>query len=135
MLKFLSPDWIEALDRAGRPADDEPTSDPAPGPAEPGHVVIEQRVVDAGHDDVVYVVSVTASGVRVQAGPAPSPDVVFTLGRATATAIAQGTLSAQAAFMAGDLHLDGNTGALLQSQAALTDLADRFDAVRADTEW
>lgn len=143
MLKFLSPDWIEALDLAGRPSDapdhrvdpDGGSVDLTPAAAEPGHVVIEQRVLEDDRDDVVYVVSVTPSGIRVHAGAAVSPDVVFTLGRATAAAIAQGTLSAQAAFMAGDLRLDGNTAALLQSQAALTDLADRFAAVRDETEW
>lgn len=143
MLTFLSPDWIEALDRAGRPSDaDDHGRDPdggsaglAPEATEPGHVIIEQRVLETGRDDIVYVVSVTPSGIRVHAGPAASPDVVFTLGRATAAAIAQGTRSAQAAFMAGDLRLDGNTAALLQSRAALTDLADRFAAVRDETEW
>ncbi len=131
MLTFLSDEWIAALDVAGSGHDT--GADPPIG--EDPVLTIEQRIHDATADDIVYAVLVFDREVRVRKGPAATADVTFVVDRSTAAAIAQGQVSAQAAFMSGDLQLVGETAALLRSQAALTELADRFAAVRTQTRW
>lgn len=131
MLTFLSDDWIEALDAAGAAGRDHLLGSDADHPI----LTIEQRVNDPAGDDIVYSVRVYADGVRVQKGPTDAADVTFSTDRATAAAVARGQISAQAAFMSGDLHLVGEAAALLRSQTALEDLADRFASVRDQTEW
>jgi putative sterol carrier protein len=131
VLKFLSDDWIDALDAAGS------AGRGGPGPALEGQPVltIEQRISDPANGETRYAVLIYDEGIRVQKGPTDNADVAFVSDRDTAAAIAQGEVSAQAAFMSGGLRLIGEAAALLASQAALTDLADRFAAVRAETQW
>lgn len=131
MLTFLSDDWIAALDAAGSVGD---RGSETPYPADPV-LTIQQQVRDATRGDVVYAVLVYDDEIRVRKGAAPTADVTFVVDRDTAAAIAQGRISAQAAFMSGDLRLIGEAAALLRSQAALTDLADRFATVRTRTRW
>jgi putative sterol carrier protein len=55
--------------------------------------------------------------------------------RATAAAIAQGTLSAQRAFMQGQLRVEGDTLTLSTTAGSLRDLDDVYADVRAGTDW
>ena len=59
----------------------------------------------------------------------------FTQDRATAVAIAQGSLSAQVAFMDGRLRLGGDLRSVLARAGDLAALDDAFAATRASTEW
>jgi putative sterol carrier protein len=55
--------------------------------------------------------------------------------RVTAQGVATNALSAQAAFMAGQLRLDGDTMALVRNRDAFAMLDDLFAAVRTMTEY
>jgi hypothetical protein len=123
VVQFLSPEWVDALDRAA-------TGRPVPCDAELVGLVLEYDI-----DDVGYHVVFGPTGLRVYPGPADAPTVTFRSDRATAHAIARAELSAQRAFMAGRLRIDGDAAALVRAHAAVATLPDLFAAVRPDTEW
>jgi SCP-2 sterol transfer family len=126
--EFLSDDWIAALDRAARAA---------PGlaslaPETP--LVIEQRV-RLGDREVVYSLSFDATGARVVAGPASSPDVVLVTDAATAWALQRGAINGQEAAVTGHLKLRGDVERLRAAGEALRAVDDVFSEVRAATTY
>lgn len=123
-MHFLSPDWVDALDRAARDSTElaEATAD--------AELVIEQRVEP---DVATYHITIDHGRVRVQAGPAAAPSLRFTEDVDTARAIAAGTESAQRAFMTGRLKVGGDIAQLLRHQSVLPALGDVFASVRAET--
>lgn len=122
MVRFLSPEWVDALDRAAA----------STGPCSSD---LEGLVVAYAVDDGGYHVAFTAEGMRVRPGAPDPATVTFRLDRATAAAIAQGTSSAQRAFMSGRLRIGGDATALVRAQAAIAALGDVFAIVRPETEW
>ena len=124
MVRFLSPEWVDALDRAAR-------RDPAL--AQAAHdvsLVVQHEIADA-----CYYVDVDAGTVRVRPGAAAEPTVTFSSDRGTAARIARGELSAQRAFMNGTLRVSGNIAALIGAHDAFARLPDVFAAVRDNTEF
>lgn len=146
MLEFLSPEWLVALDEAGRAATPAPeahidlvieqvvTGDGAPADAAQGDAERDGTTDDGATDDgdpsITYHVELTGGRARFHPGPAERVDLRFTADRATAWAIASGTDSAQRAFMAGRLRVGGDLRALHQHPDALGALGDAFAAVR-----
>jgi hypothetical protein len=124
--QLLSEAWIAALDRAAR-ASPELASVGAEAP-----LVIEQRV-RRGRDEVVYALCFDATGARVVAGPASSPDVVLLTDAATARALQQGGLNAQQAAVSGRLKLRGDIERLRAAGDALRAVGDVFRDVRSAT--
>jgi putative sterol carrier protein len=124
VVTFLSREWVEALDGAAAAASARP--DDAPWPS----IVIQHEV-----DGARYHVVVEPGRVRFRVGAAAAPTVTLTADRATATAIARGTLSAQRAFMAGRLRVRGDATALTGALPAFAALPDLFAAVRDQTEF
>ncbi len=124
MAAFLTPAWISDLDAAActlaLPADLR---------------VVVQQVVRDDDVEVAYVVEIAGGHGRVRPGRAENPDVSFTQDRATAAAIAQGTLSAQAAFLDGRVRLGGDLRSVLNHAAELAVIGDAFATVRATTTW
>jgi putative sterol carrier protein len=120
-IRYLSDEWLAALDRAAKTL----TSDPD------RPVVIEQTVRDGEHEIVWH--TTVSQTVRVVPGPAVDAAIRFSSDRETALAITSGRLSAQRAFLDGRLHLRGDVGALMAARPSLAALADGFAAVRADT--
>ena len=127
MLRHLSAEWIAALDEAARAS-----SSLHEAAADLDLTV--QQVVSDGDDEVTWYVRLRGGEVEIRAGRADDADVTFTQDRATARAIADGELSAQAAFMAGRLRTGGDLTRLLAHREALADLDDVFADVRARTE-
>lgn len=125
MLRFLSPQWIAALDRAGREA----------RPPEDARLVVQQVVETADGATVAYHVSVGDGAVRVSPGRADRADVTVTQPYAVAAAINRGELNAQAAIVAGSLRLAGDLEILVRHARALAGLEDVFAAVRRTTEY
>ena len=125
MAEFLTDAWIAELDAAGRAAS-------VPGDL---RVVVQQVVVGDDGSEVAYAVRIADGHVRVTPGRAADADVTFTQARAVAAAIAQGALSAQAAFLAGDLRVGGDLAAVLDGTRALGAVADVFGTARAATTW
>ena len=92
--------------------------------------MLQQVVVDEDGGEVAYALRLADGHLSVTAGRVDDADVTFTQDRATAAAISAGTLSAQAAFLAGRLRVGGDLTAVLGGARELTDLADVFVATR-----
>ena len=125
MVKFLTDEWVSALDREAS-AQVSPIVET---------FVVEYRVQLESHESFVYQIRFDAAGVTVKTGAPSSPTVVLSTDRATAHGVAANTMSAQAAFMAGQLRLDGDTMALVRNHDAFASLDDMFAAVRPMTEY
>ena len=120
-MRFLSEEWLAALDEAARTTtiDSEKT------------VVIEQTVRDTDSEIVWH--AIVSTTIRVIPGPASDAAVRISSDRETAAAITSGRLSAQRAFLDGRLRLDGDVQALMDARPGLVALGDVFATVRADT--
>lgn len=125
MVAFLTDAWLAELDRAA-------ASQPL---AEPVDLVVQQVVLGDQGVAFAYVIRIASGTVSVAAGHAADADVSFTQDRATAAAIAQGSLSAQVAFMAGRLRVGGDLRAIIDRSRELAALDDLFAAARAVTTW
>lgn len=123
MLVFLSPEWIDALARAAAEARIDERVD----------LVIEQ-VVTGASGNVSYRLCMSGGRIEVEPGSVAGPALRFVSDRATARAIAAGEISAQRAFMAGDLRVGGDLRLLLENQDALGSVGDLFASVRARTD-
>lgn len=139
MARFLSPEWFAEVARHGpaRPAaTPEPAGSPDPGPSA---LVLEQVVRDGPDGEVRYQVVVTADGAYIappsDPNPWPAPDLTIACDWSTATGLAQGTLSAQAALMAGRLRVSGNLARLSGRAANLVGLDPVPDPVRLRTTY
>lgn len=129
MLRFLSPEWIDALGEAVR--EDRRLRD-AFGEAT---ITIQQVVTDGSGSEVEYHIVIDHGSIAVRPGCVESPTVTFTVDRETAAGISSGTTSAQTGFMTGHLRLDGDVGALLRHQGGLAELADAFASLRSITDF
>jgi len=98
-------------------------------------VVLQQVVVDDDDGEVAYAMRVRAGRVEVLQGRVLDADVTFTQDRATAAAIAQGSMSAQAAFLAGRLRIGGDLHRFAEAAASLSALDDLFGPVRSATRF
>lgn len=126
MVRFLSPEWIEALDRRARDAD----------VARDGStIVVEQSVTEYGAEPITYQLVVGDDAARVVAGAPLEPAVTLRTDRATATAIARGELSAQQAFIEGRLRVGGDARALVRHATMLAQLDRSFTALRDETTF
>ena len=124
MPRFLTPEWIAALDEAARAA------------AMPPEVrVTIQQIVTIDGGDVRYHLVVDGGRLRVHPGDAPGADVTLVQTRAVAAALSRGELNAQQALEAGRLKLRGDVGRLARVGRTLTAVEDVFAAVRAATAY
>jgi len=129
MPRFLSPEWLAALDEAAGAA-----------AVPPGVRLTIQQIVTAGAGegggaDVRYHLVVDGGRLRVHPGEAAAADVTLVQTRAVAAALSRGELNAQQALAAGRLKLRGDIGRLAREGRALTALEDVFAAVRAETTY
>lgn len=130
--RFLSPEWIDEMHRAASTSTALAATTPADGP-----LVVQHVVTDAPGDEHggAFHLVVSADGAAVVAGTTEHATVTFTQSYRTASAIAAGTLSAQAAFMAGDLRLGGRVDRLMADHSLLAGLDEVFATVRSSTEY
>jgi putative sterol carrier protein len=119
--RYLSPEWIEALDASL-----------ASSVFAPGVRLVIQHIVD---DDTAYYITVDDERAGVRAGRAEHPTVTFSQDHTTAAAIAQGQLSAQQAFMSGRLLVRGDLPALTRAQDVMDELDHAFGSVRQQTAF
>ena len=128
MVRFLSPEWIDALDEAVR-------GDADLRAATSGvRLTVEQHVTDPA-GEVVYHVVVDDGRVAVAPGTADHADVTFVQDRDTATAIGDGTATAQDAFMSGRLRVSGDVPLLIRCKDALSGLDQALAGVRNHTTY
>lgn len=126
--EFLSDAWLDELEQAAALA--------GAAPAEL-RLVIQQVVLDGPRGDEVaaYAIGLRDGAISLRRGHVDDADVTFTQHRATAAAIARGDMSAQAAFLAGDLRVGGDLRTALEQGKAITAIEDVFAEVRATTTW
>ncbi len=127
MVTYLSDEWLE---RAG---DALSTSAELAERTKDLDLAISYVVAGAPGGKVSYTLTFDHGTAGVSAG-AGAP-VSFELDYATAASIAQGELSAQAAFMQGKLKLVGDVNVLIRDGAVLDGVSDALGALRADTEF
>lgn len=142
MARFLSAEWFAEIARSAPAAIPPPGS---PGTPEAGAggppLVLEQVVHGTPDGEVRYRVIVTAGAARIEpAAPlvngAPSPpDLTIFSDWATASALAQGRLSAQSALMAGHLRIRGSLARLSTWAAGLAGLDPVPPDVRRHTTY
>jgi putative sterol carrier protein len=125
VVKFLTDEWVSALDHEAS-AHVSPIAET---------FVVEYRVQLETNASFVYQIRFDAHGVTVRTGASSAATVVLSTDRVTAHGVANNTMSAQAAFMAGQLRLDGDTMAMVRNHDALASLDDIFAAVRTITEY
>ena len=125
MVRFLTAEWIEALDGAAREA------------AVPVDVAltIQQIVTDDDGTEIRYHLVLDDGCLRVRPGAAAAADVTLVQSREVAAALSRGELNAQQALEAGRMKLRGDIGDLARQGKALTALADVFAVVRAATTY
>jgi putative sterol carrier protein len=125
MVRFLSPEWIAALDAAAREAT-------VPAGV---RLTIQQIVTEDGGGDVRYHLVLDEGRLEVRPGEARAADVTLVQTREVAAALSRGELNAQQALEAGRLKLRGDIGDLAREGKALSAMEDVFAAVRADTSY
>jgi alkyl sulfatase BDS1-like metallo-beta-lactamase superfamily hydrolase len=125
MAAFLSPAWIEELDRAGVPVD--------PALA----FSLEQVVTEAPGGDVRYRVTLAGGRLRVRAAndEAAPADATLTTSYRTAVELATGRRDASDAFAAGLVRFHGNLTLVQTATAALTAAAEVLASVRNRTTF
>lgn len=125
MVQYLSPEWIEALDRAARGV----AADPAVS------VTLQVRVDGGPSGDVAYAVVVADGTVGVTSGELPGASVVLTQAYETAVAVATGRTNALEALQQGDIAIEGDADGLRAAQPALTALDTAAAGIRAETSF
>lgn len=132
MPSFLSPEWVAELDRRLATL---------PGPSDPNGTLVVQYVVTnaaAGNatsgDEHAYTIRLgLEQGARP--GRVETADVSFITDYETATRIAQGETSSQAAFMSGRLTVRGNVASLLPFAASFEKLDEVLATLRSATTF
>lgn len=127
MVTYLSDEWLERAGEALAASTElaERTADL--------ELSISYVVAGAPGGKTSYTLSFDHGTTSVSSG-AGAP-VSFELDYATAAAIAQGELSAQAAFMQGKLKLVGDVNVLIRDGAVLDGVSDALGALRSDTKF
>lgn len=123
MPAYLSPEWFTEADALLRADSD--LCERSRGV----RLVLEQRVGD-GDSKVIWHVRFDDGVVSMTEGPADAPDIVFVSYAETAEGIRSGALSAQAAFIAGDLRIEGSIHSLLEHAELFASLNDVLGPLR-----
>jgi putative sterol carrier protein len=133
MPRYLSPEWLDAAQRA---IDASNSMRKATAASEAAADFVVQHVVTGGGDgDLTYHVLAGADGVRIRRGEALDPTVVFTEDYGTAAAIGRGELSAQAAFMAGRIRVHGDLRRLVEQGDAFDEIEEALADLRSETSY
>jgi hypothetical protein len=129
VVQYLSDEWMTeaATALAAGPAPEDG------GPDEP--VVLQYDVTAAPGGKRSYALRFDRSGIHLDLGAHRDVSASFTLDYDVAAQIAQGQLSAQAAFMQGRLKLGGDVMVLVRQHALLDGLDDALAELRARTEY
>lgn len=114
-VKFLSEEWATAVTDA---LNTHPGFKSAMGSAE---LAIQFRTTDAPEGDIDYYMTTSQGTANLSMGTLEDPDVTIVQNYETATAISQGELNTQTAFMTGKIKVSGNLAKLMMHQRAITE--------------
>lgn len=123
MARYLSSEWIEAVDAAAR-ADAELTA-----ACSESDLVLGQHITGGPDGDITYTVTLGPDGARVTAGDAESSHVSLNQRHDTAMAIRDGTLNALDALQAGLVEIRGDAARLRDHREVLVLLERSFSGV------
>jgi putative sterol carrier protein len=129
VVRYLSDEWMERASAAF--AEDSRLSE-ATADAD---LLIQYEVTGGPEGKRQYGLRIAGGSVTIEQGAHPDAPVSFALTYSTAAAIARGELSAQAAFMQGDLKLGGDVTVLVRQHALIGALEDALGGLRAETEY
>ena len=126
-VKFLSEEWTQAA------TDSLNAHDGFASAIANVDLGIQFKVTDTPNGgDIDYHVDIGEGRADVKLGEAGAPDVSVTNDYVTASAVSNGDLNMQTAFMTGKLKVSGNLAKLMMHQAALTHLAGAVSAMDVD---
>ncbi len=114
-VKFLTEEWATAVTDA---LNTHPGFKSAMGSAE---LAIQFRTTDAPEGDIDYYMTTSQGTAHLSMGTLEDPDVTIVQNYETATAISQGELNTQTAFMTGKIKVSGNLAKLMMHQRAITE--------------
>lgn len=149
MIAFLSDEWLAEMARLVAEASS--LRDATQQLDSPEDFAVAQHITDVPPTDVPPTDGSSANTshnvdyyIKFGLGPASVhpesvdenlPHVSFTQSYATAVAIATGELSAQSAFMAGQLRVGGRVDLLTANVSIMENLDDVLGELRAKTRW
>lgn len=121
-MQYLSDEWIEAADAAVAGLD--PCTDPC---------AVSYVITGGPSGDTSYTLTLGPEAVGIQAGG--GAEVGLRMSWDTACAISTARLSAQRAFLDGDIRISGDAQALLGLGDALSGVDERLADLRARTTF
>ena len=129
-MKFLSEEWVEALDARLRESD---VRLPEGGMA----ALCVQNIAEFsdGEAPLCYFIQVDAQGTAATFGKAADPSVVFTQPYDVAVSIAQRQTDAHAAFLLGEIKVAGDVIALLSLNDITVQIQQLVASLYAVTEF
>jgi SCP-2 sterol transfer family len=137
MVRFLTAEWVRALDDAAR----QHVSDGGRA-GDTATLVLEQQVTNTDgppthSESVEFVFQIVCErgAVRVVADGDRPPTLTLVTDRDTAVGIARGTSSAQEAFLQGRLRVCGDVQSLVDHADLMKVMDGAFSAVRGETEY
>ncbi len=145
-MRYLSDEWLKAADEAIATVDvgvgmaavagDASSGEGATAPTGAASTAVGVTVLDGPDGDRRYQLVLDPTNLRVLPG-ADGAGVSMTMSYDVSAAIAQGHLSAQRAFLDGDVRLGGDVALLLGDEAvkALANINDCFSQLRASTVY
>jgi putative sterol carrier protein len=126
-VKFLSEEWIDALNAALA------ASDGFKAASSGVDMSLVFDVSDCPTGDVTYSLTVADGSADATLGEVADPDVSISAKYQTAVGIARGELNTQAAFMTGKLKVSGNLAKLLMHQNVIAQWGAATEAM--DVEY
>ncbi len=112
-VQFLSDEWAQAVTDA---LNTHPGFKSAMGSA---NLSIQFSTSEAPQGDVAYYMVTSGGEARLAIGELEDPDVTIGQNYETASAISQGSLNTQTAFMTGKIKVAGNLAKLMMHQKAI----------------
>ncbi len=125
-VKFLSEDWINAVN-AALAGDDDYKSATATT-----EISLQFEVSDGPDGDVQYSVAMADGDTKFALGEAEEADATIRNDYETASAVSKGDLNTQAAFISGKLKVEGNLAKIMMNQNALNSLANTLAGMDID---
>ena len=114
-MRFLSPEWAEAVKEAAN------ASESFKKAAASTNVKVQQVVTDAPDGDVTYWLAIADGTLDVGVGPIDDPTTTITQSYETAAQLARGELSPVAAYMSGKVQVT-NLMKVMNLQGVFTEL-------------
>ena len=125
MVRFLSAEWLAALDDSARELRVPDDVD----------LVVDQVVTAPDGSETAYHLVFAGGGLRVRPGRAETASVAVQQSYETAVALATGALNAQQAMAQGQLRVAGDVALLSRHGRSLGRLPDVFAGLRERTEF